>query len=212
VAVVVLLEAIHRRDALLTTKDSHGRRPLIFLAVLISHAVIVLLLMRTARQAIFSPRSADEPLIIVLMHDKTAPTAENATPHAPVSRAHTATREPVSNNAIAVPPEVPPQPNIDWEREAELVARNEVAGAEKQDNYRDLSALSAAQLRWLKQNHMEPMPPGIQWQHPRFEFDRYSGLPVLRINDHCVLVMLMVFCAIGHIEANGDLFKHMRDP
>jgi hypothetical protein len=46
----------------------------------------------------------------------------------------------------------------------------------------------------------------------RFEFDRHSGLPIFWINDHCVLVTLMVFCAIGHTEVNGDLFKHMHDP
>jgi hypothetical protein len=32
------------------------------------------------------------------------------------------------------------------------------------------------------------------------------------INDHCVLFTLMVFCGIGKIEVNGELFKHMRDP
>jgi hypothetical protein len=26
-----------------------------------------------------------------------------------------------------------------------------------------------------------------------------------------VMVMVMVFCKIGHIEANGKLFEHMRD-
>jgi len=56
------------------------------------------------------------------------------------------------------------------------------------------------------------MTPGIAWTHPRFEFDRSTGLPVLWINDHCVMITLLVFCGIGHIEANGDLFKHMRDP
>jgi hypothetical protein len=25
-------------------------------------------------------------------------------------------------------------------------------------------------------------------------------------------VLLFPFCAIGHIEPNGELFKHMRDP
>jgi hypothetical protein len=206
-----MLRALHR-DVLLTTKDSHDWRPLICLAVLISHAVIVLLLIRTARQAIFSPRSAGEPLVVMLLHDKVPATAEPVIPHAPVSGARPAIREPLSNGAIAVPPEAPPQPKIDWEREAELVARNYVAGTEKQNNYRDLSALSAAQLSWLRQNRMEPTQPGIQWQHPRFEFDRHSGLPIFWIDDRCVLVMLMVFCGIGRIEANGDLFKHMRDP
>jgi hypothetical protein len=204
------LGALHR-DALLNTKDSRDRRPLIFLAVLISHVAIVLLLIRTARQAISSPRSAEESLVVMLLPDKALPAAVDMTPQAPLSSAHPAPREPHSNNAIAVPPAVAPQPRIDWEQEAELVARNDVANAEKQNNYRDLSALSADQLRWLKQNHVEPPRPGIEWQHPRFEFDRHSGLPIFWINDHCVLVTLMVFCGIGHIEANGGLFNHMRD-
>jgi len=41
------------------------------------------------------------------------------------------------------------------------------------------------------------------------------GIPIIWVNDHCVVVplmMFMMFCQVGHIEANGDLFKHMRDP
>jgi hypothetical protein len=192
--------------------DTHDRRPLIFLAVLMSHAVILLLVIRAARQSIASPRSADEPLVIVFLHEKAAPVPEHVTPRAAVPRVHAAAGEPVPDNAITVPPEVPPQPKIDWEHEAELAAQNGAALGEKETSYRDLSALSAAQLSWVEQNHMEPVQGGIEWQHPRFEFDRHSGVPILWINDHCVLVTLIVFCGIGHIEANGDLFKHMRDP
>ena len=109
--VVVMLGALHR-DVLLTMKDSHDWRTLIFLAVLISHAVIVLLLIRTARQAIFSPRSVEEPLVVVLLQDKVPATVEPVILHAPVSDAPSVIREPVSNDAIAVPPEAPPQPKI----------------------------------------------------------------------------------------------------
>ena len=59
---------------------------------------------------------------------------------------------------------------------------------------------------------MRPMTPGLQWTHRRVQFDRDTGLPMVWINDHCVLVTVFVFCAIGKIEANGELFKHMRDP
>lgn len=110
---------------------------------------------------------------------------------------------------VAVPAEPAPQPKIDWEQEAELSARN---GAAKQDDYRNLSAPSPAQLSWIKKNHMRPMTPGLQWTHRRVQFDRDTGLPMVWINDHCVLVTVFVFCAIGKIEANGELFKHMRDP
>jgi hypothetical protein len=181
--------------------------------------VIVLLVIREARLVISSSNNPDEPLVLMLLHDRAQAATDAVTPrraaispHAAVSKNPTVIPEPVPDNSITVPPEAPPQPKIDWEREAELAAQNGVASAEKQKNYRDLSALSPAQLSWIKRNHMEPMPPGIQWHHPRFEFDRNSGLPVLWINDHCVLVTLMVFCGIGKIEANGDLFKHLRDP
>lgn len=155
----------------MSTQDLHDRRPLVFLAVLVSHAVIVILLIRTARQ-------------------------------------------PVCSRSDSYEPPAPPQPKIDWEREAELAAQNAVAAAEKQGNYRDLSALSAAQLSWVRRNHLEPAPPGIAWTHPRVEIQK-GGLPIIWINDHCIAVpvmMLMVFCKIGHIEANGGLFDHMRDP
>lgn len=196
----------------MSTKDTHDRRLLIFLAVLMSHLVIVLCAIRTARQVISSPENPEEPLVLMPLPGKARATADAVTRRrAAASRARTPKRGPAADNAITVPPEVPPQPKIDWEQEAELAARNGVAGAERERKYRDLAGLSPAQLSWIKQNHMEPAPPGIQWNHPRIEFTEF-GLPFLWINDHCILITVMVFCKIGHIEANGEQFKHMRDP
>ena len=203
--------------SLLTMHDTRDRRPLVFLAVLVSHAVIVLLLVRAVRQPISPHDDPYEPLVLVFLHDG-ARAITNAVTRRPevspptVPRAPDLKLEPVPDDAMEAPPQAAPPPGIDWQHEAELAARNGVAEAEKQRKYRDLSALSAEQLSWAKKNHMEPAAPGVPWTHPRFEFDARSGLPVFWINDHCVLVTLMVFCAIGHIEANGNLFKHMGDP
>ena len=197
--------------------DTRDRRPLVFLAVLVSHAVIVLLLTRAARQPISPQNDSLEPLVVMFLHDGARAVTNAVTPRRPdvspptVPGVPALKLEPVPDGATEAPPEAPPSA-IDWQHEAELAARNGVADAEKQRNYRDLSALSAEQLSWAKKNHMEPAAPGIQWTHPRFEFDAHSGLPVFWINDHCVLVTLMVFCGIGHIESNGELFKHMGDP
>jgi hypothetical protein len=197
--------------------DTRDQRPLVFLAVLIWHAMIVLLLTRAARQPISPQNDSLEPLVVMFLHDGARAVTNAVTPRRPdvspptVPGAPALKLEPVPDGTTEAPPEAPPSV-IDWQHEAELAARNGVADAEKQRNYRDLSALSAEQLSWAKKNHMEPAAPGIQWTHPRFEFDAHSGLPVFWINDHCVLVTLMVFCAIGHIEASGDLFKHMGDP
>jgi hypothetical protein len=198
--------------------DTRDRRPLVFLAVLVSHAVIVLLLVRAVRQPISPHNDPYEPLVLVLLHDGTRAITNAVMTRRPevsppaVPRAPDLRLAPVPDDAIEAPQEAPPPPAIDWEHEAELAARNGVAETEKQRKYRDLSALSAEQLSWAKKNHMEPAAPGIPWTHPRFEFDAHTGLPVFWINDHCVLVTLMVFCAIGHIETNGGLFKHMGDP
>jgi hypothetical protein len=189
-------------------KDRRYWRPLVFIAVLMSHAVIVLLFIRSARLLISSPRDSFEPLVLMLLHDDARAAPDALTP----PRAPVPPRRVVSPPAAAPYAQAPPQPKIDWEQEAASAAQNYIADAEKQKKYRDLSALSPEQLSWSKRNHMQPMPPGIAWTHPRFEFDRHSGLPIFWINDHCVLVTLMVFCGIGKIEVNGELFKHMREP
>ena len=201
------------------TKDTPDLRPLVLFAVLLSHAVVVLLLVRPARQTAYSPGAPDEPLILMLPRSRPLESTEIATPRpAPAFKARSAkrTREPAPasapDGAMTPPPEAP-QPHIDWQREAELAAQNAVTGAAREGNFRDLSSLTPLQLDWIRRNHMEPAPPGIHWNHPRVQFiDRGVPIPVIWINDRCVLIIPLVFCGIGHIEANGDLFKHMGDP
>lgn len=103
---------------------------------------------------------------------------------------------------------------IDWEEEAERAAENAIANSDEENGFRDLSALSPQQLDWIRRNHMEPAQPGIAWTYRRVEITK-GGFPIVHINDHCVAVpflLVMVFCQIGHIEPNGRLFEHMRDP
>ena len=196
-------------------KVTEERRSHIFLAVLVSHAVIVLLLVRTSRQEIFGLHSADQPLVLMVLHELARATAPGKPRRpAPESTTHPAKREPAPRDAIAPPLATPAPSEIDWEHEAELAAQDAVAAAEKEKNYRDLAALSRAQLEWIRQNNLQPAPDGIHWKTPRVEV-MPGGFPIVHINDHCVLVpmmMMMVFCKIGHIEADGGLFKHMRDP
>lgn len=122
--------------------------------------------------------------------------------------------EPTPDTPVPLPDTATIRPWTDWEHEAELAAQNGVAAAERDKNYRNLSGLAPEQLAWIRRNHMEPVPPGIPWRHPRVEYSE-GGFPLIWVNDHCVVVpmmMLMMFCQVGHIEANGDLFKHMHDP
>jgi hypothetical protein len=156
-------------------------------------------------------------MVLLLLPHNARITADASTALHPASQQQSATSksraekpEPATRNAITVAPELP---KIDWAKEAELATQNAIADAAKENDYRNLSALSPEQLSWVRQNHLEPAAPGIAWKYRRVEITE-GGLPIIHINDQCVAIpflMMMVFCKIGHIEPNGDLFKHMRD-
>lgn len=202
----------------MSTRDTRDWRPVIFLAVLVFHIAIVLVVIRAARLPISLSTPMNDPLVLLLLPHKARATADVSTPPRPVGRPQLATSkarvsEPAAtaSNAIIVAPQLP---KIDWEKEAELAAQNTIANTGKQNGYRNLSALSPEQLSWVRQNHLEPAEPGIPWKYRRVEIAE-GGFPIIHINDHCVAIpflMMMVFCALGHIEPKGDLFEHMRDP
>jgi hypothetical protein len=50
---------------------------------------------------------------------------------------------------------------------------------------------------------------GFRWYDAGIHrFDTRSWIPLLHLNDRCVLVIfIMAACALGHIEAHGDLFE-----
>jgi hypothetical protein len=160
----------------------------------------------------------NEPLVLLLLPHEARVTADASPPHRSAeqralatSRPPTSNPEAATNDAMTVAPDLP---RIDWEKAAELAAKNAIENSGRESRYRDLSALSPEQLNWVRQNHMEPAQPGIAWTYRRVEITK-GGFPIIHINDHCVAVpflLMMVFCQIGQIESNGHLFDHMRDP
>jgi hypothetical protein len=105
--------------------------------------------------------------------------------------------EPAPSSAITVP-------LVDWELEAETVARN-IANAKL---YRDLAGFTPEQLEWMKRNQMQPVP-----YNPLWDDGRHVDEPgVLWISDDCALVNLLPMCRIklGKRKVRGDLFKDMR--
>jgi hypothetical protein len=116
----------------------------------------------------------------------------------------------IGSNAITRSPTAQEQQKIDWDRESRLAVQSSVAQMARENSYRDLSSLTPEQLDWVKNNHMEPMP-GFQWdQNSRGELLRHG---IFKINDYCVLVVVIPFCRFGgKIQYNGDLFRDMHDP
>jgi len=209
------------------TKDARPWRLVVFIGVSLLHLGWVGLLLRVEQLTLPHRKIVAEPFAYIYL-PRAAPPPGDTVP-SPILRNKSdssairnkpAPRLPISSPSDLFPPRSPPPPapppEIDWEHEAALAVQNGIANAEKEQKYRDLSAsLSPSQLNWIKQNHMQPAAPGMTWRHPRVEITR-DGMPIVHINDHCVLVPLflipMVFCSIGHITPNGQLLQSMRDP
>ncbi len=199
----------------MSQRNKPDRRLLIFVAVLLCHVGIVLLATRAARVRTYFSMATNEPLVLLLVPHIDKLPAEppqpdrTATPRPPVAKL----RRPPPNRVIP-PSALPEPPHIDWAHEADLAAQRELARVDTEGHYRNLSGLSADQLKWVRDNELAPAEPGIPWKYRRVEITE-GGFPIIHINDHCIaipLLMMMVFCKIGHIEPNGNLFEHLRDP
>jgi hypothetical protein len=104
------------------------------------------------------------------------------------------------NNAI--------HPPINWANELNRTARDSASGE------------SAPQPRAFGP-HVAPTPPAkppeFGWSRSRtHRVDRGPDGTAIHLGDHCVInlfsQMPLAGCSLGKKEANGDLFKHMRDP
>lgn len=204
-------------------KDLRVQKIAILLLVFLLHGLLIEILIRERRVVLLSKHDSTEPLLVYFLPHESF-TGRNALAESPskVVRGKTVfqKKQPSTNatNAPTTPPiqAATPATQIDWQHELELAVQSRATKEEAENTYRDLSkSMSSSQLDWLRQHHMEPASPGLTWKKPRVEITQ-DGMPILHINEHCVLVPLlfvpMVFCGIGHIEPNGDLFKHMRDP
>jgi len=117
---------------------------------------------------------------------------------------------PLSQPSAAAPAEEDNaiHPPIDWANELNRTAR-EVA-----------SAASAPQPRVFGAPHVAPTPPAkppeFGWSHSRtHRLETGPGGTAVHLGDHCVIAFTPLpfpVCRLGKKEANGDLFKHMRDP
>jgi hypothetical protein len=206
-----------------------GSRLLIFFGVLLLHVMAVVWLIRSQPNLRLPNHLSGEPLVILLLPREAqreaapdSPASVLAVPAPAAAAAAVAPRrkrpaliENPPNNAITLPPAAPalPEtaPTIDWNLEAQLAAKNALADIDKENAYRNLAGLSPEQLKFVRDNHLVPMEPGIVWAHPRVEVDPKTLIPIIHINDHCVLVLLIPFCGIGHIKPNDHLFDSIRD-
>jgi hypothetical protein len=117
---------------------------------------------------------------------------------------------PLSQPSAAAPAEEDNaiHPPVDWANELNRTAREVASGT------------SAPQPRVFGAPHVAPAPPAkapeFGWSYSRtHRVETGPGGTAVHLGDHCVIAFTPLpfpVCKLGKKEANGDLFKHMRDP
>jgi hypothetical protein len=203
-------------DASVSHRRAAPRRSLVLLIVILAHAALIAAMLLSRPQLSRERRTPVTFLSLLLLPNDSAKIGaprfpvqiDSAASHPSIVPNLSLPSIPLDNNAITLSP-TEQQPRIDWDRESALAVESTIAQAAKEQNYRDLSNLTPEQRDWVKKNHMEPMP-GFQWdRNSRRDMLRHG---IVKLNDYCVLIVVMPFCRFGgKIQYNGELFKNMRD-
>ena len=194
-----------------------ARRLLVFAVVAALHAGVCWVLLKATRPLkVRTATSSLELTYLTLDGPESAarrpapalgsrPLVRRSVPIPPLSQPR-----PLSQPSAAAPAEEDNaiHPPVDWANELNRTARESVSGA------------SAPQPREFGAPHVAPTPPSKRaefgWSHSRtHRLETGPGSTDVHWGDHCVIAFTPLpfpVCKLGKKDANGDLFKHMRDP
>jgi hypothetical protein len=205
-------------DAPGSPRDRAPSRYCIWLVVVLAHASLIAAILLSHPRFFRELRTPTYSLSLLQLPNDSARNVpekinvrlDAAAPHFYIDRDLPPPPIPINNNAIALAPSEQLRQHIDWDRESALAVQSSIVKGAKDRSYRDLSSLTPEQLDWVKKNHLEPMP-SFQWDRSsRGELLRHG---IVKLNDYCVLVVVIPFCRFGgKIQYNGDLFKDMHNP
>jgi hypothetical protein len=207
-------------DPVLWREERKNWRVTAFFAVLMLHAVIGTILIRSSTLLSAARVAPEQFLITFFRHTQQHEAAERGPATIPNANEIVPARipriTPEMPRAEVAPDRLPDAqseitllPPIDWKQEAESAVRGSMDTAEREKLYRNLAGLSAAQVDWIQKNHMEPVDSNPPWAETA---PRNNADGVVWISDNCALVNLLPVCRIqiGHKAPRGDLFKNMR--
>jgi hypothetical protein len=205
-------------------QEHENWRLTVFFAVLLLHVSVGIMLARSSRLLI-ATRLVPEPFFINFLRRSEQPRPAAAVPIKPNANQIPREKRPAlqsespksdapesvvqPDSSAETPNAITLAPPIDWTQEAEWAVRSQMQAAEREKLYRNLSGMSAAQLEWIRKNHMEPADTNPPWAENR---PRNNADGVLWLSENCALVNGLPFCRIrlGRKPARGDLFKNMR--
>jgi hypothetical protein len=197
--------------------QKRARRLSVFALVAALHGGVCWLLLEATRPFKIGTAASSLELIYLTLgvpenRTKGSPQAPRSQPLLRPSAANPPKQpRPLSQPSTAAPAEEDNaiHPPIDWANELNRTARESASGE------------SAPKPREFGAPHVAPAPrakpPEFGWSHSRtHRVETGPGsLAVIHLGDHCVIAFTplpVTVCTPGKTEANGDLFKHMRDP
>jgi hypothetical protein len=190
-------------------------RVIVCAAVVLLHAGLYLVL-TSLRLRIEPEESAGVPeslpITLAMMPDAPAPQPGHAVrqrPQAPAGRMRATPAEP-GTEAITAPPLPPP---TDWAAEAARAADSQVQAQMAREHPRSELAPRGQPLAGS-----EPRAPAFGWDESATHRIQPAGggVTLVHINERCGIAFYLVVpfagaCALGKLDARGDLFKHMHD-
>jgi hypothetical protein len=189
-------------------------RMAVLIVVVVVHVGLIVMF-GNSRKARRRTEREEQAMTVVFLPETLSASQSNAAPEAPRRRP----RKPQTRAATRaeLPAQTPPDSTaiasseIDWAEEAKLAASRQVDSLERSRNRGASVVAPGVNLE------TRPAPkPKFGWSHAQTH--RIEPLPeggtLIWINERCALVLnggLLPICKLGKIEAQGDLFEHMRD-
>jgi hypothetical protein len=187
------------------------RNAILFLLVCAIHAVFCWLLFASRRVVTFKTRARAFELLVLPSTQAPVPTVSRTTQQSAVPRGVNRPPPRVVNLGKAAVPSIQSietSPYVDWDAELLRASR----------------AAADAQSTTARKDFGFPMRSPTMRDCPQFDWDyarthRVESFPeggmIIHLNDNCVLVLNpfpFPLCSPLKRKANGELFKHMRDP
>ena len=172
------------------------------IAIHVAALAVILNSSRSLRQFVESAGS----LVMILLPEP--PPRPETTPPEHVTRSHRRTnprrllpQAPHVKEAPADSTAPVALPRIDWRQELEHAAQRKA----------DVTPWQAVVPKTDKKSKHDRV--WKHWREHRIEVDKETGIPVLNLGEHCVLIAFLIpGCRIGRIKPRGDLFDGMDDP
>lgn len=191
------------------------RRLIVFLAVVAAHTWVLAVLQEEDERRLLHKVSDDnEPAMVWVppLPDQEAPRASEPAAAPRTHPERTTAAAPKQPASAAAGPGPPQPPSIDWNRELQVAAVDQLARNERRHQQESVFTTPRAPPSLAA---AAPRGPQFQWDYAATHRIEHTpgGTLYININDRCLFVFPMLFlCKIGELTPHTHLLDLMREP